>query len=114
MRRHDSVYIRHIHDEIEFLEENFQNLTYAELTSDKRAQHMITKALEIIGEASKNLSDATKNEHNTIEWRLIAGMRDRLTHSYDDVSWKTVWDVLQNDIPALKIGIDQILAEKGW
>lgn len=66
MRRHDSIYILPIQDEIDIIEGNFQHLTYEQLTSDRRVQHMITKALEIIGEASK--ISQMKQKTNTLRW----------------------------------------------
>lgn len=60
------------------------------------------------------MSPELKTEFPNIEWRLIAGLRDRLTHCYDDVSWKIVWDVLKSDIPLLKVEMQKIREEKKW
>lgn len=107
----DHIYLLHIHDEILFLEETFPDLTFEMLCSDKKSQHIAQKSLEIIGEASKKLSDEMKSTHPEIPWRLITGMRDKLTHCYFDVSWEAVWHALRVDIPQLKPAIELMLLQ---
>lgn len=73
---------------------------------------MAQKSLEIIGEASKRLSDDLKAAYPAVPWRMIAGMRDKLTHCYFDVSWEAVWHALQVDVPQLKQVVDEILRSR--
>jgi len=54
-----------------------------------------------IGEVVKRLSPEFRNDHPQIQWRKIAGMRDRLVHDYDEVSIDLVWAVIQTNIPEL-------------
>jgi uncharacterized protein with HEPN domain len=46
------------------------------------------KSLEIIGEASMNISDDLKKEHPEIPWRQMIGMRNKLVHHYFGVDWE--------------------------
>lgn len=69
----------------------------------------VIRKLEIIGEAVKQLSAATKRRHTEIPWKQIAGMRDRLTHDYFGVDLALVWRVLERDLPALKAAITALL-----
>ena len=62
----------------------------------------VIRKLEIIGEAVKPLSAATKDRHPEIPWKPIAGMRDRLTHDYFGVDLALVWRVVERDLPSLK------------
>jgi uncharacterized protein with HEPN domain len=61
----------------------------------------VVRALEIIGEATKRLSDATKAAHPQVDWRSMARMRDRLIHGYISVDYEIVWDVITSAIPPL-------------
>jgi uncharacterized protein with HEPN domain len=69
------------------------------------------RSIEIIGEASKKLPEDIKKLHPDIEWRKVAGMRNRLIHDYFGVNYTIVWDVAKNKMPQLKSSL-QILLEK--
>lgn len=72
-------------------------------------QDAVIRKLEIIGEAVKQLSDATKRSRPEIPWKQIAGMRDQLTHHYFGVDLALVWRVVERDLPALKAAVTALL-----
>jgi len=61
----------------------------------------IVRQIEIIGEATKRLSEEFKGSHPEIPWRSMAGMRDVVIHGYDHVDLEEVWKVAEADIPKL-------------
>ena len=67
------------------------------------------RSLEIIGEATKKLPDEFWAKHPDVQWRAMAGTRDRLIHGYFGVDYDLVWDVVQTKVPALKREIERIL-----
>lgn len=64
-------------------------------------QDAVIRNIEIIGEACKKLSTDYKNTYSDIEWKEIAGMRDKLIHDYLGVDVKVIWETVKNDIPDL-------------
>lgn len=78
---------------------------------DSHWQDAVIRQLEIIGEASKHLSDALRERHPEIPWRRMTGMRDVLSHDYMGVDIETVWEVTQKHIPDLRKRIEGILDE---
>ncbi len=101
----DEGFVRHILEEIEFLEEQCYDLEFEDLMNDDVLQRACVRSLEVIGEATKNLSDDFKVKHPEFEWRKIAGLRDKLIHRYFGVDWSIVWDVIKNKLPELKTKI---------
>ena len=71
-------YLRHISDEADYLGRSASGLTKEQFLNDETLKRAFVRSLEIIGEAVKQIPDKTRLEFSQIEWRLIAGMRDRL------------------------------------
>jgi uncharacterized protein with HEPN domain len=65
-------------------------------------EHAITRSLEIIGEASKNVPEKVKAEYPHIPWRFMAGLRDKIIHGYFSINYDIVWDVIQHKLPELE------------
>jgi uncharacterized protein with HEPN domain len=79
--------------------------------ADEVLSRACLKSLEIIGEASMNISEGLKNAHPIVEWRLMAGMRNKLVHHYFGVDWEIVDDVLKNELPDLRANILRVSSE---
>jgi len=71
------------------------------------------RSIEVIGEATKNLSADLRERHPDVEWRAMAGMRDQLIHGYFGVDYEIVWEVATEKAPELKDAIRAILNEEG-
>jgi uncharacterized protein with HEPN domain len=109
MPRNDIAYLRHILDAINRIEEYLHGVTEADFHNRYLIQDGVIRQLEIIGEATKQLSKETRENNSHIHWRDIAGMRDKLTHHYFGVDMEEVWLTAQDDLPTLKREVEMIL-----
>jgi uncharacterized protein with HEPN domain len=109
MSKFPEEYLNHILDETKYLIETTNDLKEEEFSRNETLQKAFVRSLEIIGEAIKNLPKDFRENHEEIDWKTLAGMRDRLIHGYFGVDYEIVWDVVKNEIPILKQQIQGIL-----
>lgn len=76
--------------------------TYKSFSDDEKTVFAVIRAIEVIGEASKKVSQNIKDKYDYVPWREIAGMRDKVVHEYFGIDKKVVWNTAKNDIPNLK------------
>ncbi|MBM4272185.1 MAG: DUF86 domain-containing protein [Deltaproteobacteria bacterium] len=100
----DIVYLRHILDAIEKIE-SYATVGKETFMITSHWQDAIIRNLEIIGEATKRLSDTLKQSNPEIHWRNVAGLRDVLIHDYMGVDLEVIWNVIVRDLPELKQAI---------
>ena len=92
-------------------QEYIRGQDYPAFLKDKKSQDAVTRNLEIIGESVKHITTGLNKERNEIEWKEIAGMRDRIIHHYFGIQWEIVWSVIKDKIPQLKAKIEEILKQ---
>lgn len=71
-------------------------------------QDAVMRNFEIIGEATKRLTLEFREQHPDIEWRKLAGLRDVLIHDYLRVDLEEIWLIIEQDLPSLKVKIEEI------
>ena len=106
--KHDEIYLLHIRSSIEKI------LLYTKtgrdnFMADQMIQDAVIRNFEIIGEASKNISDDLKRSHQEIPWKLIGSLRDRLIHAYFGVQLALIWETIERDLDSLSAHIETIL-----
>ena len=112
MSRCPLEYLRHILDEISYIEGVVCDITQEDFLTDETLKRSFVRSIEIIGEAAKKIPSDFKDKHSDIEWKKIAGMRDHLIHAYFGVNYHLVWDVVINKLPELKQKTLEILSEE--
>ena len=103
--KNDLAFIEHILESINAIENFSKNLSREELAVNRLNQSAIVREIEIIGEAVKNLSEDIKSKHKEIEWKDIAGTRDKMIHHYFGVDLNIIWNIIKISIPDLKIKV---------
>ena len=79
------------------------------MLDDETLKRAVVRSLEVIGEAAKKIPADFKLKWNSIEWKNMTGMRDRLIHDYIGINYSIVWDVIKNKIPKLHEQIQEVL-----
>jgi len=103
-------YLKHILDECNYIITTMKEISsFNALLEDEDKKRGVVRSLEIIGEATKKIPADIKYKWNKIDWRAIAGMRDKLIHDYAEVDYDIVWNTVNHKIPELKVQIEDIL-----
>ena len=79
--------------------------------NDELVQSWILQHIQIIGEASRSLTEKFRNDHPEIPWQEMIRMRNVLVHDYFKVDEEILWSVVQNDIPKLKQQVEVLVAQ---
>jgi len=106
----DKVYLRHILEAVEKIESYLAGISYEDFSKNSMAIDAVVRELEIIGEASNNLTERFREEHPDMFWAKMKAMRNFIIHEYFAVNTKIVWDTCKNNLPPLKRFIDGLLA----
>ncbi|MFO8077867.1 MAG: DUF86 domain-containing protein [Thermoplasmatota archaeon] len=112
MSKNDVVYLHHMLDSMVKIKDFTDNVGESEFENSELIQSAVIRQIEIIGEATKQISQSVKRKYPHIPWRDIAGMRDKLIHGYFGVDIDAVWDTIQLDIPVLEKDIKRILEKE--
>ncbi len=97
----DLAYIEHIIECIQRIKTYTSGLSKAEFSNSELIQDAVIRNIEIIGEATKKISESTKQVYYEIPWKEMSGMRDKLIHDYMGVDIEVVWKTIETDIPVL-------------
>ncbi len=106
--RSAELFLGDILDAVGKIEGYIRGLDRASFAADPKTIDAVARNLEIIGEASGRMPEECNTRHVVIPWRQISGLRNRIIHEYFNVDVEIVWQIVVNDIPALKSKLDAI------
>lgn len=88
-----------------------EGMSYEEFVQDEKTVFAVIRAMEIIGEAVKNIPDDVGKSYPEVPWKGMAGMRNKVIHEYFGVDLKVVWETIQERIPEVKPSLEKIMRD---
>ena len=108
-KRGNKEFLLDIIEAIKKIELYTKELGYQDFLQKMETQDAVVRNFEIIGEAVKNISKTLKEKYKDIQWKEIAGMRDKVIHFYFGVNWDIVWRAAKDSLPPFKEKIERIV-----
>src|SRR3989344_5570625 len=113
MKRDNKLFVKDIIDAMDSIEKFVGKMTLEELKDDEKTSSAVIRKFEIIGEAAKYMPNNIKEKYKDIQWKSMAGMRDRLIHAYFGIDYGLVWSAIKNEIPKLKPKLKKLVSSMG-
>lgn len=111
MKRDYQLFIKDIIAAMESIEEFVGNMTLEDVKADEKTSSAVIRKFEIIGEAAKHVPPKIRDKHKGIQWKSMAGMRDRLIHAYFGIDYNLVWSAMKTEIPNMKPKLKKVLSD---
>lgn len=111
MIRDVRLYLDDILASINLIEKYLEGVSDEFFHKSTEKQDLIVRRLEIIGEATRHISDDYRKQHPEIPWQKMAGIRNILIHEYFGINFNTVYKTATDFIPPLKKQIEELLKD---
>lgn len=99
--RDDQIRLQHLVEAATKAVHYLDGRSRQDLEDDELLRLALTKLVEIVGEAAKQVSEPTRSAHPMVPWTAAARMRDRLVHHYFDINLDVLWTTVTEDLPSL-------------
>jgi len=107
--RTDRDFLGDIREAIRRIAAYTAGVTYEVFLTDTKTQDAIIRNLEIIGEATKKLSEGLRAKYPDVPWKSMAAARDRLTHHYFGINLDIVWQIVTAELPKVASQLEKII-----
>ena len=113
MSNRDLTRFQHMFDAAQAAIDHLNNKKREDLDRDRLLINGVIRELEILGEAASQITAEARSRHQSLPWREMIGMRNRLIHAYFDIDHQAVWLVVKEHLPSLVIDLQAILQKYG-
>src|SRR3989338_11662604 len=97
----DAAYLWDMLDAAKTVRSFVKDIPFHQYERDRKLQFAVERAIEIIGEAARNVSEEFQRKHPEIPWRGIIGQRHMLANEYGEIMQERLWTVASKRIPEL-------------
>lgn len=98
-KRDVALLLDDIRTAIDKIERYATGLDHDAFMADEKTVDAVVRNLEVIGEAVRQIPADFASTHPAVPWQRIAGLRNRIVHSYFGLDLEIVWQILQRDLP---------------
>ena len=103
----DAVYLQHVLECIARIEQ-YTKSGRTEFMASTLIQDGVVRNLQTLGQSVLKLSEALQSSHPEVDWKSIIGLRNVLVHDYLGVSITRIWEIVERDLPDLKVKVTAI------
>jgi len=111
-KRRDWNFLNDIREAIQRILTYTAGLSYQQFMEDIKTQDAVVRNLEIIGEATKNLSVNLRKTQLQLPWKDLMGMRDKMIHHYFGINYEIVWQIAKEELAGLLPHLEEIVAKE--
>ena len=111
MTRDYTLFVKDILDAIKAVEKFVGNSSYKDFIKDEKTKSAVVWKIQVIGEATKNIPKAIRDDYDTLPWKFMAKIRDKIAHCYFGIDYEIVWQVAKEKLPEIKPAIKKMLKE---
>ena len=102
----------HIEHNLALIDDFVRGQSFETFVTDVKTVYAVTRALEVISEASRRIAASFKNRHADIDWRRMAAAGNFYRHDYEDVVERLIWATVQDTLPQLRAAISEEIARR--
>lgn len=110
-KRNWKLFLEDILESIELIKQYVEKMKIDNFKEDRKTIDAVVRNLEIVGEASRYLPEEIKQKYPKIDWKGVAGLRNRIAHEYFGLSVEIIWEIITKELPVLKKEMEQVLRE---
>ncbi|MBS3136854.1 DUF86 domain-containing protein [Candidatus Woesearchaeota archaeon] len=109
MNRDSIIFLEHMLDAINNIDKFMLTVTKQEFFTNVEKHSAVVRQLEILGEAAKNLKHSFISKYQSIPWKEIIGLRDKVIHHYFGLDMEIIFDIVNKELPPLKKNLQKII-----
>src|SRR5208282_4644224 len=111
MTRDHTLFVKDILDAIRAIEKFIGKSSYRAFLKDERTRSAVVWKIQVIGEATKNIPKAIRDDYEDLPWKFMAKIRDKIAHFYFGIDYKIVWQMAKEKLPEIKPTVERMLRE---